>query len=153
MDKVKSVFDTDEYGDSVDVAIKTAYEMALQDDAEERGAKRLLHASLSRPRVLDDEDLCVRDGYRDIVSMVREMQMAGRTLSAARADQYDPRGSDDVDPTTRPDYSYMDAIDDAKRVSERLKAQSDSSQAPETPAQASEAPAQAPETPSSQSAQ
>lgn len=107
-----------------------------------------LHMSLSIPRVLDDEDLCIRDGYRDIVSMYKEMQMAGRTLSAARADQYDPEGFDEVDPTTRPDYSYMDAVDDAKRVSERLKAQADSSQAPETPeTQAPET--QAPETPSS----
>lgn len=117
-------------------------------DVVKRSAMRTMHGMLSRPRELDAEDLCIRDGYRDIVSMYKEMQMAGRTLSAVRADQYDPQGSDDVDPTTRPDYSYMDAVDDAKRVSERLKAQADSSQAPET--QAPETPeTQAPETPSS----
>lgn len=156
MDKVKSVFDTDEFGDDVYVdhdRLRESYLSALRADAEARILSNFHHAALSKPRELDDDDLCVRDGYRDIVSMYKEIQMAGRTLSAARADQYDPQGSDDVDPTTRPDYSYMDAVDDAKRVSERLKAQADSSQAPETSAQAPETPAQAPETPSSQSAQ
>ena len=140
MDKIDSVFDRDDYGDPVDDVIRSAYVKALKDESFARALSRARHASLFKPRELSDEDLCVRDGYRDIVSMMREMQMAGRTLAAARADQYDPQGSEDVDPTTRPDYSYMDAVDDARRVSERLKAQADSSKAPESKASESKAP-------------
>ena len=140
MDKMMSIFDTDEHGDPVDDVVRSVYAKALKDEADARALSRYRHASLSKPRELDDEDLCVRDGYRDIVSMMRELQLAGRTLATARAEQYDPQGSEDVDPTTRPDYSYMDAVDDARRVSERLKAQAPASQAPEPQAPEPQAP-------------
>lgn len=155
MDSVFSAALDDKVSDSLGVDDASDKYLATYQalDIVKRSAMRTMHGMLSVPRELDDEDLCIRDGYRDIVSMYREMQMAGRTLSAARADQYDLKGSDEVDPTTRPDYSYMDAVDDAKRVSERLKAQADSSQASETPeTKAPETKAPEAETPSSQPA-
>ena len=137
MDKVKSVFDCDEFGDPVDESIKSAYLKFVSLDAEARAVFAVRHAALSKPRELSDDDFCVREGYRDVLSQFKELQMAGRVLAKARAEQYDPDGVEDVDPTTRMDYDIFDAADDARRVSERLKAQQAAAQeapAPEAPA-------------------
>ena len=145
MDKVKSVFDVDEHGDCFDKSVKDAYLRSISAESEARALSFLRHSALSVPRELDDEDFCVREGYRDVLSQFKELQMAGGVLARARAEQYDPEGVEDVDPTTRMDYDMFDAVDDAKRVSERLKAQEKA--AKEAVAQAPETPA--PETPSS----
>lgn len=121
------------------------YEKWQSSETTARNTIKSVHAVLSRPRELDDDDICVRDGYRDIVTMVKELSLAGRTLRAARSSQYDEPGSNDVDPTTRPDYTVMDAVDDARALKARAESDSQtsekappSSSAPESAPQPSE---------------
>ena len=118
------------------------YEKWQSSEESTRKTIKAVHSVLSRPRELDDDDICVRDGYRDIVTMVKELSLAGRTLRAARSSQYDEPGSNEVDPTTRPDYTVMDAVDDARALKARAESASQpvekappSSPAPESASQ------------------
>ena len=118
------------------------YEKWQSSETTARNTIKAVHSVLSRPRELDDDDICVRDGYRDIVTMVKELSLAGRTLRAARSSQYDEPGSNEVDPATRPDYTVMDAVDDARA----FKARVDASQSDEKAPPSSPAPESAPQT-------
>ena len=63
-DKVGEVSKKDKKADKDD----ELYEKWQSSETSTRATIKAVHAVLSRPRKLDDDDICVRDGYRDIVT-------------------------------------------------------------------------------------